>query len=205
MPFVARGSGTSLSGGSLPFAGGIVITLNRLNRILRLDPKQRIGGPTRRHQRAVGAAPARTALRARPVEPVDLHDRRQRRLRLRRRALPETGDDLEPRARLRSRPPDGKVVGLGTGSPEHTGPDWLAVRGLRRAVRDRARSDAAAAPPPEARTRCSPHTAPRAAGDAVASIVAAGLLPVAIEIMDALALEAAGAAVRPAIPTPTRC
>ena len=37
LPFVARGSGTSLSGGSLPFAGGIVITLNRLNRILRLD------------------------------------------------------------------------------------------------------------------------------------------------------------------------
>ena len=35
LPFVARGSGTSLSGGSLPVAGGIVIALNRLNRILR--------------------------------------------------------------------------------------------------------------------------------------------------------------------------
>ncbi len=42
LPFVARGSGTSLSGGSLPVAGGIVIALNRLNRILRLDPAQRI-------------------------------------------------------------------------------------------------------------------------------------------------------------------
>src|SRR6058998_1173788 len=42
MPFVARGSGTSLSGGSLPVAGGIVIALNRLNRILRLDPAQRM-------------------------------------------------------------------------------------------------------------------------------------------------------------------
>src|SRR5258708_29114207 len=42
LPFVARGSGTSLSGGSLPVAGGIVITLNRLNKILRLDPAQRI-------------------------------------------------------------------------------------------------------------------------------------------------------------------
>ncbi|HZR18252.1 MAG TPA: FAD-binding protein, partial [Verrucomicrobiae bacterium] len=38
LPFVARGSGTSLSGGSLPVSGGIVIALNRLNRILRLDP-----------------------------------------------------------------------------------------------------------------------------------------------------------------------
>src|SRR5437879_8727169 len=42
VPFVARGSGTSLSGGSLPVAGGVVIALNRLNRILRLDPEQRI-------------------------------------------------------------------------------------------------------------------------------------------------------------------
>ncbi len=30
IPFVARGSGTSLSGASLPVAGGIVIALNRL-------------------------------------------------------------------------------------------------------------------------------------------------------------------------------
>src|SRR5438874_12452992 len=42
LPFVARGSGTSLSGGSLPIDGGIVIALNRLNRILRLDPAERI-------------------------------------------------------------------------------------------------------------------------------------------------------------------
>ena len=42
MPFVARGSGTSLSGGSLPVAGGIVIALNRLNRILCLHARERI-------------------------------------------------------------------------------------------------------------------------------------------------------------------
>src|SRR5437763_8664009 len=42
LPFVARGSGTSLSGGSLPFAEGIVIALNRMNRILRLDAAERI-------------------------------------------------------------------------------------------------------------------------------------------------------------------
>ena len=42
VPFVARGSGTSLSGGSLPVAEGVVIALNRLNRILRLDPVHRI-------------------------------------------------------------------------------------------------------------------------------------------------------------------
>ena len=42
LAFVARGSGTSLSGGSLPVAGGIIIALNRLNRILRLDPAARV-------------------------------------------------------------------------------------------------------------------------------------------------------------------
>src|SRR5574342_730092 len=37
VPFVARGSGTSLSGASTPIPDGIVIALNRLNHILRLD------------------------------------------------------------------------------------------------------------------------------------------------------------------------
>src|SRR6478672_9913533 len=41
VPFVARGSGTSLSGGSLPVEGGIVIALNRLDRVLRIDPDTR--------------------------------------------------------------------------------------------------------------------------------------------------------------------
>src|SRR5262249_2227558 len=38
VPFVARGSGTSLSGGALPNPDGIVIALNRLNRIIEIDP-----------------------------------------------------------------------------------------------------------------------------------------------------------------------
>ena len=42
VPFVARGRGPSLSGGSLPVEGGVGIALNRMNRILRLDPKARI-------------------------------------------------------------------------------------------------------------------------------------------------------------------
>ena len=42
VPFVARGSGTSLSGGSLPIPDGLTIGLNRLNRIKLIDPEQRI-------------------------------------------------------------------------------------------------------------------------------------------------------------------
>jgi glycolate oxidase len=37
VPFVARGAGTGLSGGALPVAGGIVISLARLNRVLEVD------------------------------------------------------------------------------------------------------------------------------------------------------------------------
>lgn len=43
IPFVARGSGTGLSGGALPYAGGVVISLARLNRILEVDiPNARV-------------------------------------------------------------------------------------------------------------------------------------------------------------------
>lgn len=43
LPFVARGAGTGLSGGALPDAGGIVISLARMTRILNVDiPNQRI-------------------------------------------------------------------------------------------------------------------------------------------------------------------
>jgi len=37
IPFVARGSGTGLSGGALPVAGGIVISMARMKRILEVD------------------------------------------------------------------------------------------------------------------------------------------------------------------------
>src|SRR6201997_4598565 len=37
IPFVARGSGTGLSGGALPVKDGIVISLARMNRILEVD------------------------------------------------------------------------------------------------------------------------------------------------------------------------
>src|SRR5437763_767221 len=43
VPFVARGHGTGLSGGALPVAGGLVIALSRLNRVLSVDiPNQRV-------------------------------------------------------------------------------------------------------------------------------------------------------------------
>lgn len=41
IPFVARGAGTGLSGGALPAADGVVISLQRLRRIVHIDPADR--------------------------------------------------------------------------------------------------------------------------------------------------------------------
>ena len=37
IPIIARGSGTNLSGGTIPVKGGIVIHFSRMNRILEID------------------------------------------------------------------------------------------------------------------------------------------------------------------------
>jgi len=41
VPVVARGAGTSLSGGALPLADGLLLSLAKFNRILELDPRAR--------------------------------------------------------------------------------------------------------------------------------------------------------------------
>jgi glycolate oxidase len=38
VPYVARGSGTGLSGGALPHADGVLIVTSKLRRILDVDP-----------------------------------------------------------------------------------------------------------------------------------------------------------------------
>ena len=41
VPVVARGAGTGLSGGAMPHARGVVLSLAKFNRILRVDPRSR--------------------------------------------------------------------------------------------------------------------------------------------------------------------
>ena len=42
VPIVARGRGTNTTGASVPIAGGIVVSFERMNRIVRIDPANRI-------------------------------------------------------------------------------------------------------------------------------------------------------------------
>jgi glycolate oxidase len=69
---IPRGAGTSLSGGALPLADAVVVGMMRMNRILDIDYADRCA-----------------TVQARPLQPARLHDRRQCRHELRRRALPE--------------------------------------------------------------------------------------------------------------------
>ncbi len=41
VPVVARGAGTGLSGGALPVPGGVIVGMNRMNRVLAIDPDNR--------------------------------------------------------------------------------------------------------------------------------------------------------------------
>lgn len=205
VPFVARGSGTSLSGGSLPCADGLVIALNRLNRIIRLDP----------HERLAVVEPGVVNLDvSRAAAPFGLYfapDPSSQ-------PVCTIGGNLAFNSggahclkygmtsnhvlALKVVLPDGEVIELGSESLESTGPDLVGLFvgseglfGIALEVTLRL------IPKPEAyKTVLAAYRSLGKAGDTVAQIVACGLLPGAIEIMDNLAIQAAEAAVQAGYP-----
>ena len=58
VPVVARGAGTGLSGGAMPHAMGVTMSLARFNRILDLNPESRTAFTTRPIRRARSPAPS---------------------------------------------------------------------------------------------------------------------------------------------------
>ncbi|MSU47727.1 MAG: FAD-binding protein [Opitutus sp.] len=200
LPFVARGSGTSLSGGSLPFAAGIVIALNRLNRIVRLDPAQRIA--------VVEPGTINLAVTA-AAQPHGLHyapDPSSQ-------SICTIGGNVAFNAGgahclkygmtsnhvlgLKAVLATGEVVEFGGTSREQIGPDWTGLfvgnEGLFGVALE---ITLQLLPRAEMfHTVLAGYRTLEQAGDAVTAVVASGLLPGAIEIMDALALQAASAAV----------
>jgi glycolate oxidase len=205
LPFVARGSGTSLSGGSMPVAGGIVIALNRLNRILRLDPVQRIAvvepGVVNLH---VSNAAAPHGLYYAPdpsSQPVctiggnvafnsgGAH-------------CLKYGMTANHVLGIKAVLATGETVEWGGASRESIGPDWCGLfTGNEGLFGIALEITLQLLPRPETyHTVLAGYRTIEAAGDAVAAVVASGLLPGAMEIMDALALEAAVAAVHAEYP-----
>jgi glycolate oxidase len=205
LPFVARGSGTSLSGGSLPVAGGVVIALNRLNRILRLDPALRLAIVEPGVVNAqVSAAAAPHGLHYSP-DPSS-------------QSICTIGGNVAFNSGgahclkygmtsnhvlgLRAVLATGEVVQWGGMSRENVGPDWCGLftgnEGLFGVALE---ITLQLLPRPEQfHTVLAGYSSLERAGDAVSAIVASGLLPGAIEVMDALALEAATASVHAEYP-----
>jgi len=200
VPFVARGSGTSLSGGSLPVKEGIVITLNRLNRIVRIDPAGRIAvveaGVVNSH---VTTAAQKYGLHFAP-DPSS-------------QSICTIGGNVAFNSGgahclkygmtsnhvlgLKAVLATGEVVEFGGPSREQVGPDWTGLfvgnEGLFGIALE---VTLQLLPRAEMfHTVLAGYDSLEKAGDAVSAVIASGLLPGALEIMDALALEAAVAAV----------
>ena len=201
IPFVARGSGTSLSGGSLPIEDGIVITLNRLNRILKLDPDQRI---------AVVEPGVINLQVTQAAMPHGLHyapdPSSQQVCTIGGNVAFNSGGAhclkygmtsnhvLGVKAVLAN----GEIVELGGKSREQIGPDltglFVGCEGLFGVALE---ITLRLVPKAECfHTVLAGYQSLEQAGDAVAAVVASGLLPGAMEIMDRLAIEAAEASTK---------
>ena len=200
IPFVARGSGTGLSGGALPVENGIVISLARMNRILEVDfenarvlvepgvinldvtgrvaPKQFFYAPDPSSQSvcSIGGNVAENSGGAHCLK---------------------YGFTTTHVLGLEVVLPDGSLVHLGGKALETPGYDLtgvfvgsegtlgIATKVMLRVVKR----------PECIRTLLAAFPSTNEAGAAVSDIIAAGMLPAAIEMMDNLAIQAAEAAV----------
>ena len=205
VPFVARGHGTGLSGGALPVAGGLVIALSRLNRVLNVDiPNQRMT-----------VEPGVTNLEmTRQVAPFGYYyapdPSSQQVCSIGGNVAENSGGahclkygfTVHHVLGVEAVLPDGELVHLGGALADTPGPDLLGllvgsegtlavvtsvtVRIMRR--------------PETVQTLLAAFDTIDAGGAVVTDIIGAGIIPAAVEMMDSLAIRAAEAAVHPNFP-----
>ncbi|MGI8588729.1 MAG: FAD-linked oxidase C-terminal domain-containing protein [Chloroflexia bacterium] len=203
--FVARGSGTGLSGGALPVKGGVVIGLARMNRIVEVDlPNARVvvepgvinahvtdavagagyfyaPDPSSQSICTIGGNVAENAGGAHCLK---------------------YGFTVNHVLTLEVVLPDGTLVNLGGAAPDAPGYDLAGVFvGAEGTLGIATRITLRIVKRPEAvGTLLAAFPTTDAAGAAVSAIIAAGILPAAIEMMDNLSIQAAEAAVHAGYP-----
>ena len=200
VPWVARGSGTSLSGGSVPIRDGIVIAINKMNRVLRIDTTNRIAvvepglitGKLIRAAAAVGLhyAPDPSSLQVCTIggnlafNAGGAHCLKYGMT---------SNHILGARVVLA----DGEVVEMGSESLEGEGADLIGLFcGSEGTMGIATQITVRLIPPPETYfCVMAGYASVEDAGRAVATIIAADMLPGAMEIMDAIAMKAAHEAV----------
>jgi glycolate oxidase len=210
IPFVARGAGTGLSGGALPVVDGVVVSLARMNRILEIDlESERVvvepGVANLDVTRAVAAegyfyAPDPSSQQVCTIggnlaeNSGGAHCLKH-------------GFTVNHVTGAKVVLADGELLELGGKSIDgDEGPDLLgvivgsegtlgvAVEITLRVVRQ----------PEVVVTQLAAFSSIDAAGDAVSRVVAAGIVPAAMEMMDSVTLEAAEAAYGPGYPAGAR-
>jgi len=205
VPFVARGSGTGLSGGALPVADGVLIVLSRMRRIVEVDiPNQRMvvepgvinldvtkavapygyyyaPDPSSQQVCSIGGNVAENSGGAHCLK---------------------YGFTTNHVTGLEVVLPDGELVHLGGKAPDAPGYDLIgAFVGSEGTLGIATKVTVRILRKPEAvRTLLAAFASTDEAGEAVSGVIGAGIVPAAIEMMDALAIEAAEAAVHPNYP-----
>jgi glycolate oxidase len=205
IPFVARGAGTGLSGGATPVAGGVVVSLARMNRILEIDlASQRIvvepgvanldvtravaqdgffyaPDPSSQQVCTIGGNVAENSGGAHCLK---------------------YGFTTHHVTGLTFVLPDGEVVELGGKALDPEGPDLLgAIVGSEGTLGIATRITLRLVRTPQTiRTLLAGFRTMDAAGAAVSAIIGAGVMPSAIEMMDRLTIDAAEHAVSPGYP-----
>jgi len=198
VPVVPRGAGTGLSGGALPVRNGVVLSLARFMRILALDPQARTArvqpGVT---NLAVSEAAAAHGLYYAPDPSSQI-------------ACTVGGNVAENAGGVhclkygltvhnvlgvRLALMDGQVLCIGGTAPDSPGYDLLALaigsEGMLGVVTEI--TVRLTPSPPAAQVVMASFDDVRRAGDAVAAIIAAGIIPAGLEMMDRQAVHAAEA------------
>ncbi|GAA1888431.1 FAD-binding oxidoreductase [Lapillicoccus jejuensis] len=200
VPFVARGAGTGLSGGALPHADGVLVVLSRMRDVVEVD---------RANQRAVvqpGVVNLQLSALTRPDGYYFAPDPSSQQ-------VCSVGGNVAENSGgahclkygfttghvtgLQLVTPAGELVELGGKAPDLPGYDLLgAVVGSEGTLGVATRVTVRLTRTPEAvETLLAGFPDTDSAGRAVSAVISAGVVPAAIEMMDALAIEAAEAAV----------
>jgi glycolate oxidase len=202
--WVARGSGTGLSGGAVPVEDGVLISLSRMRRIVKVDlENQRVVVQPGVTNAEVTAAVAPTHFY--PPDPSS-------------QIICSIGGNVAENSGgvhcfkygfttnyvigAEVVLPDGEVVHLGGTELDRPGYDLLGTFvGSEGTLGIATEITLRVVPAPEAvRTVVAYFDSPEAAGRAVSDVVAAGIVPGAMEIMDPLAIRATEAATHAGTP-----
>jgi glycolate oxidase len=205
VPFVARGSGTGLAGGAVPPDGAVVISLTKMNRIRSIDPTAR---------RAWVEPGVLNLDLSRAVAGHGLHfapdPSSQQTCTIGGNVANNSGGPhclaegvtASHIVALEVVLPDGTVILLGGEDPEPAGYDLRGVFvgsegmcGIATAICVRLTQD-----PPVVRTMLLDYDDVESGASTVSDIIAAGIVPAAMEMMDRLCLQAVEAYIHAGLP-----